>query len=96
MCHQASRASRLKARMRCTSLRTGQRAERLFALEHLIGEANTEAEGKLMDLMMMVITGGRERTRAEFAILLDETGFDIVSVTATHSMLSIIEAAPRL
>ena len=71
------------------------RSARLLILEHVIGEANTAAEGKLMDMMMMVITGGRERTRSEFASLLDAAGFDIVSVTATRSMLSIVEAAPK-
>jgi hypothetical protein len=47
------------------------------------------------DLNMLVMTGGRERTEAQFKSLLDSAGFSVLSVRATNTALSIIEAQPR-
>jgi hypothetical protein len=55
---------------------------RLLVLEHVIGPPNESPGGKLMDLNMLVITGGRERTRNEFAALFAEAGFALASVRA--------------
>jgi hypothetical protein len=65
---------------------------RLFVVEHIVGPPNMGREGKYMDLSMMVLTGGRERTRDEFAALLAEAGFKLLSVTPTATPLSLIEA----
>ncbi|CAN7436583.1 acetylserotonin O-methyltransferase [Bosea sp. LjRoot237] len=69
-------------------------AARLLIIEHVIDEPNKSPAGTLMDLNMMVMTGGRERTGAEFAALLAAADFETVSVTPTASTLSILEAAP--
>nr|WP_246340125.1 methyltransferase [Ancylobacter tetraedralis] len=45
--------------------------------------------------MMVVLPGGRERTRAEFGDLLATSGFELVDVRRTRSELSVIEALPR-
>lgn len=50
------------------------------------------ATGYLFDLNMMVMTGGRERTAAEFEALLKETGFELESVTPTVTPLSVVQA----
>jgi hypothetical protein len=80
-------------------LRTCRRAmhpaSRLLVVEHVIGPPNTSREGKFMDLSMMVLTGGRERTRDEFSALFAEAGFRLLSVTPTATPLSIIEGAPE-
>jgi hypothetical protein len=65
----------------------------LFIVEHIIGPPNAGPEGKFMDLTMMALTGGRERTRDEFATLLAAAGFQLLSVTPTATSLSLIEAA---
>jgi hypothetical protein len=70
-------------------------ASRLLIVEHVIGPPNTSREGKFMDLSMMVLTGGRERTRDEFSSLLAEAGFRLVSVTPTATPLSVLEGAPE-
>jgi C-methyltransferase len=44
-----------------------------------------------MDLTMMVMNGGREGTEDEFATLLAEAGFQLMSVTPTATPLSLIE-----
>jgi hypothetical protein len=63
----------------------------LIVLEHVIGPPNSSARGKLMDLNMLVINGGRERTGDEFAALFGQSGFRLTSVTPTSTPLSVIE-----
>lgn len=46
------------------------------------------------DLNMLVMTGGRERTEAEFRRLLEAAGLRVARVVATPSALSVIEAVP--
>jgi hypothetical protein len=67
---------------------------RLLICEHVIGSPNTSAPGKLMDLNMLVMTGGRERSLAEFTSLLRQSRFRLLSVTPTSTPLSVIEAMP--
>jgi hypothetical protein len=47
----------------------------------------------LMDVLMMVLTGGRERTEAEFRSLLAQAGFSLTRVIPT-STSSILESRP--
>jgi O-methyltransferase domain/Dimerisation domain len=68
-------------------------SSRLLVVEHVIGLPDGSPDGKFMDLGMMVVTGGRERTRDEFATLLSEAGFQLMSVTPTATPLSLIEGA---
>ena len=68
---------------------------RLLIAEHLIGPPNTSPDGKFMDLTMMVMNGGRERTTEEFAVLFTRAGFKLMSVTTTETTLSVLEALPE-
>jgi hypothetical protein len=68
---------------------------RLLVVEHVIGPPNTGPEGKFADLHMLVLTGGRERTRDEFAALFGQSGFRLVSVTPTSTPLFVIEGMPE-
>jgi hypothetical protein len=70
-------------------------ASRLIVVEHVIGPPNTSREGNFMDLSMMVLTGGRERTRDEFVALFADAGFRLLSVTPTATPLSVIEGSPE-
>ena len=67
---------------------------RLLVVEHVIGSPNTFPEGKFLDLMMLVMTGGRERTREEFSALFSAADLRLAAVTPTATLLSVIEAAP--
>lgn len=52
----------------------------------------------LSDLNMLVMVGGRERTEAEYRVLLEAAHFRLTRVIPTRSMMSVIEAvavAPR-
>jgi hypothetical protein len=49
-----------------------------------------------LDLQMLVLTsGGRERTEPEFRQLLADAGFELRRVFPTQSPFSILEAEPR-
>jgi len=64
---------------------------RLLVIERVIGPPNAGREGKFADLHMLVLTGGRERAREEFAALFGQSGFRLASVTPTATPLSVIE-----
>jgi hypothetical protein len=46
---------------------------------------------KFIDLNMLVMTGGRERTEAEFRQLYESAGFRLTRVVPTESPFSVIE-----
>jgi hypothetical protein len=47
-----------------------------------------------MDLNMMVITGGLERTREEYARLLAESDFELVDTRDTAMHVGVLVAQP--
>jgi O-methyltransferase domain len=65
----------------------------LLLLETVLIPPSSDPASALMDLLMMVLTGGRERTEAEFRSLLGEAGFSLAQVISTP-VASIIEACP--
>jgi hypothetical protein len=50
--------------------------------------------GSLLDLHMLVVHGGRERTKDEFVTLLRGSGYALQRVVATPTPINIIEALP--
>jgi hypothetical protein len=48
-----------------------------------------------MDLTMLAILGGRERTEGEYRDLLDSAGFHLDRVVPTPSPYAILEATLR-
>ncbi len=67
---------------------------KLLVVEILIPPLNHPSAGKLLDLQMMLITGGRDRTAAEYRKLLASAGFTLTQIIPTSSERSIIEARP--
>ncbi len=67
---------------------------RLVILEAVVGPANQPDAAKLLDLHMMAITGGRERSEAQYAALLAEAGFRHVATQAIQPDLTAITAKP--
>jgi len=65
---------------------------RLWVIESIIPEGSTLAVSKLLDLNMLVITGGRERTVAEYRELIEQAGLSFGRVIPTDALVSIIEA----
>ena len=69
---------------------------KLAIVERLLPEqALDDPSAMMLDLHMMVITGGRARTLQEFERLLAEAKLVLSKVHATSSGLSVIEALPQ-
>ncbi|TLG12365.1 hydroxyneurosporene methyltransferase [Nocardia cyriacigeorgica] len=67
---------------------------RLLLIELVLPDDDRPHPGKYIDLEMLVNTGGRERTEAEYRALLAECGFTLTSVTPTLSPENVLEAVP--
>ena len=68
---------------------------RLLVIETVIPPGNEPSFGKLLDVLILVWTGGKERTEAEYRALLQAAGFELTGVVSTRSSLSVVEAVPR-
>lgn len=67
---------------------------RLLLVETVLPAGDTPHPGKVLDMVMLVFPGGRERTEAEFATLLGKAGFRLSRVVPTASAVSVVEAVP--
>jgi len=68
---------------------------RVILLESVVQPGNVPDFGKLIDMEMMLIPGGRERTADEFAALFARAGFGLTRIVPTASPLAVIEAVAR-
>lgn len=67
----------------------------LLLVERLMPHRVTDSPSTIrLDLSMLVFTGGRERTQAEYTQLLTAAGFELTKITPTSGPWSIIEGAP--
>jgi hypothetical protein len=67
---------------------------KLVVVEQVLGPPNEASFGKWLDLHMLVLLSGHERTEEEYRALLGAAGFEIARVIATSSGASIVEAIP--
>jgi hypothetical protein len=67
-------------------------AGKLLLVEMVIPPDNRPSPAQSMDLNMMVLLGGRERTEEEYQRLLQAAGFRLEQVIPTHSPFGVIEA----
>jgi hypothetical protein len=65
---------------------------RVLIIEMVLPPDDSPHPGKILDMVMMVIPGGEERTDAEYASLLEKAGFRLQRVVPTKSAVSIVEA----
>jgi hypothetical protein len=66
----------------------------LLLVECPIPENDLPSPGKFTDIVMMVLTGGRERTLQQYRVLLAAAGFRLNQVYPTSADFVIIEAMP--
>jgi hypothetical protein len=85
-----ARAAQILSHVRSAIAHTG----RLLLIEGVVPEGAAFHMTKLLDLEMLVAVGGKERTHAEFAKLLADTGFTLTRVVDTAAPLSVLEARP--
>jgi hypothetical protein len=79
--------------LRCCRAAMRARA-RLLVADAVVPAGNTPHPAKVMDMLMMVFAGGRERTEQEFEALFTQAGLRLQRITPTPGSLSLIEAIP--
>jgi len=67
---------------------------RLLVVESVIPPGNDPFLGKFLDLVMLVIPGGKERTAEEYRTLLAGAGFDLQRIVPSKHEISLVEARP--
>ncbi|MEO8627911.1 MAG: methyltransferase [Betaproteobacteria bacterium] len=65
---------------------------RLLIVEMVLPTGDTPHPGKVLDMVMLVVPGGQERTETEYASLLGKAGFRVTRVVPTESAVSVVEA----
>jgi hypothetical protein len=65
---------------------------RVLVVENVIPPGNEAHPGKLIDLEMLLMTAGRERTQAEFRALAQIAGLEVERILPTAVSVSVIEA----
>jgi hypothetical protein len=71
----------------CTAMRE---KGRVLVVDAVISPGNHPDRGKLLDMQMLII-GGRERTKQEFATLFRDAGLKLIRIVPTKCPLSIVE-----
>lgn len=67
---------------------------RLLVIEMVIKPRNEEQPAKWLDLNMLVLPGGRERTEADYRDMYARAGFKLERVVPTPTEVSVIEGRP--
>ncbi len=67
---------------------------KLLVMEMVLPLSDDAVFGSLLDLNMLVMSGGRERTKDEYCGLLEKSGFRLTQVIPTLAPISILEALP--
>ena len=67
-------------------------SSRLLIIEMVLPTGDTPHPGKLLDMVMLAVPGGGERTEEQYGALLGEAGFRLTRVVPTESAVSVIEA----
>jgi hypothetical protein len=64
---------------------------RVLVVDHVIPETDDADIGKLLDIEMLLMAGGHERTRSQFEELFASAGLKVTRVLPTGATLSIVE-----
>jgi hypothetical protein len=67
---------------------------RLLIVEMVMPAGDEPHPAKLLDIVMLILTGGMERTEEGYAKLLHKAGFELRRVIPTQAPVSVIEAFP--
>jgi SAM-dependent methyltransferase len=68
---------------------------RLLIVDMVVPDTDATSFSKLLDLNMLAMTGGRERTQAEFRALLDAADYKLTRIIPTMAPQSIMEAVTK-
>ena len=73
--------------------RASEPGARLLVVEALVPDTPGPDHSKVLDIIMLAVTGGRERTQEEYETLLADAGFQLERVVPTRSSYYIVEAS---
>lgn len=65
---------------------------RVLLVEMVLPEGDAPHPGKMLDVLMLLVPGGEERTAAQYGVLLAKAGLRMTRVVPTQSPVSIVEA----
>jgi hypothetical protein len=85
----------LKILGNCRQAMQGQKNGKLLVVDSVLPEDTEPHFAKLLDLEMLLMPGGRERTEREFRALFGKAGFEITRIAPTRASESVIEARLR-
>lgn len=72
--------------------RAANRGSRVLIIENVLDEDRPDPRGRTLDVIMLAVTGGRERTARQLNALLRDAGFSPTRVIDTAGPLRIAEA----
>ncbi len=64
---------------------------RVLIIEMVVPDGNEPSPSKALDILMLVMEGGKERTKEEYRRLLEASGFELTRIVPTRSPYSVIE-----
>lgn len=67
---------------------------KLIVVDAIVPTGREFSPAKIMDLTMMLFSGGKERTEEEFRTLLEASDWKLNRIIPTNSQLSVIEGVP--
>jgi len=67
----------------------------VLLVDRVLPDSAAMSFSKLLDLNLLVMTGGRERPKAEFRALLDAADYKLTRIIPTVAPQSVIEAMPK-
>lgn len=68
---------------------------KLLVVESVIPPGNEPFGGKFLDLVMLLIPGGKERTEEEYRVLFEQAGFELTRIVPTDGEISIVEGVKQ-
>jgi hypothetical protein len=82
----------LKILENCHRALEGRKDGRLIIVDSVVPETSEPHFSKILDLEMLLMPGGRERTEGEWRELFDKAGFEITRIIPMQAAESVIEA----
>ena len=85
----------LKILANCRRALEGRKNGRLIIVDSVVPETSEPHFSKILDLEMLLMPGGRERTEPEWRTLFHQAGFEITRIVPMQAAESVIEARVR-
>jgi hypothetical protein len=71
-----------------------QKDGRLLLVETVVPAGNLPHPSKMLDIVMLVMNPGKERSESEYRALFKKADFELTRIVPTESPVSVIEAVP--